>query len=159
MYGISSSLRARFNASERNLRCSFLHAYYLSRTARAGRARHTRGRAAQGGLGGIFRDLLAFCDRRLAGVVCDAVYRLNCRGTHMDQVMAMDTSPEFMGTVRGKVGMWLFLLSDALTFGGLLCAYGALPIGSSDCPLPPHALPSPLPALNTFVLISPILTL
>ena len=39
----------------------------------------------------------------------------------MEQTMAIhDTSADLVGTVRGKVGMWLFLISDALTFGGLL---------------------------------------
>ena len=26
----------------------------------------------------------------------------------------------------GKLGMWMFLIGDAMTFGGLLAAYGAL---------------------------------
>ncbi len=30
----------------------------------------------------------------------------------------------------GKVGMWIFLLSDAFSFGGLLLAYGILRGGS-----------------------------
>jgi cytochrome c oxidase subunit 3 len=77
----------------------------------------------------------------------------------MDQVMAMDTSPELAGTVRGKVGMWLFLVSDALTFGGLLCAYGALRMGSSDWPVPSSVLDVPLTAFNTFVLICSSVTM
>src|SRR5260370_6915786 len=71
----------------------------------------------------------------------------------MDQVLAMDTSPELTGTVRGKVGMWLFLVSDALTFGGLLCAYGALRMGSTDWPVPSSVLDVPLTAGTTFILI------
>src|SRR5438046_8819724 len=77
----------------------------------------------------------------------------------MDQVMAMDTSPELTGTVRGKVGLWLFLVSDALAFGGLLCAYGALRMGSTDWPVPAQVLGIPLTAFNTFVLICSSLTM
>ncbi len=64
-----------------------------------------------------------------------------------------------MGTIRGKVGMWLFLVSDALTFGGLLCAYGALRIGSPDWPVPSEVLNVPLTAFNTFVLVVSSLTM
>src|SRR5882672_2532280 len=77
----------------------------------------------------------------------------------MDQVLALDTSPELTGTVRGKVGMWLFLVSDALTFGGLLCAYGALRMGSTDWPVPSQVLDVPLTAFNTFVLICSSVTM
>jgi heme/copper-type cytochrome/quinol oxidase subunit 3 len=68
-------------------------------------------------------------------------------------------SSELMGTARGKVGMWLFLISDALTFGALLCAYGALRMGSSDWPVPAQVLDVPLTAFNTFVLICSSLTM
>ncbi len=71
----------------------------------------------------------------------------------MEHAVLVDTSPDFIGTVRGKVGMWLFLISDALTFGALLCAYGALRLGSPDWPVPSHVLNVPLTAFNTFVLI------
>src|ERR1035438_8152141 len=76
----------------------------------------------------------------------------------MDQVATMESS-ELMGTVRGKVGMWLFLISDSLTFGALLCAYGALRIGSPDWPVPSQVLNVPLTAFNTFVLICSSLTM
>src|SRR5437870_4766499 len=62
-------------------------------------------------------------------------------------------STEILGTERGKAGMWLFLVSDALTFGCLLAAYGALRIGSSDWPVPSSILNVPLTAVNTFILI------
>src|SRR3982750_1002878 len=62
-------------------------------------------------------------------------------------------SSDLMGTLRGKVGMWLFLVSDALTFGGLLAAYGALRIGNKEWPDPTKILDIPLTAFNTFVLI------
>ncbi len=77
----------------------------------------------------------------------------------MEDVITLDTSPELMGTARGKVGMWLFLVSDALTFGGLLCAYGASRMGSADWPVPSSILDVPLTAFNTFVLICSSLTM
>src|SRR5690242_14514333 len=77
----------------------------------------------------------------------------------MDHAISMDTSSDLIGTVRGKVGMWLFLVSDALTFGGLLCAYGALRIGSPDWPVPSSVLDIPLTALNTFILVCSSVTM
>ena len=55
--------------------------------------------------------------------------------------------------------MWLFLVSDALTFGALLCAYGAVRIGSADWPVPSSVLDVPLTAFNTFVLICSSVTM
>ena len=37
--------------------------------------------------------------------------------------MADEYEPSFFGTYSKKIGMWLFLLSDSLTFGALLAAY------------------------------------
>ena len=76
----------------------------------------------------------------------------------MEHVMTAESS-ELMGTARGKVGMWLFLISDALTFGALLCAYGASRMGSTDWPVPSQVLDVPLTAFNTFVLICSSLTM
>src|SRR5215467_5604793 len=41
--------------------------------------------------------------------------------------------PSLFGTYSKKIGMWLFLLSDSLTFGALLYAYsyGRISLGSS----------------------------
>jgi cytochrome c oxidase subunit 3 len=68
-------------------------------------------------------------------------------------------SSELMGTQRGKVGMWLFLVSDALTFGALLAAYGAMRRGDPNWPVPSHILGIPLTALNTFILICSSVTM
>src|SRR3954454_8432018 len=44
-------------------------------------------------------------------------------------------SDEAVGlATSGKIGMWIFLLSDAFSFGGLLLAYGILRGGISDVP-------------------------
>ena len=80
----------------------------------------------------------------------------------MDQTLSMHApaeSSELMGTQRGKVGMWLFLVSDAFTFGALLCAYGAMRMGSADWPIPSKILDIPLTAFNTFVLICSSVTM
>ena len=80
----------------------------------------------------------------------------------MDQAIAMQApaeSSDLMGTVRGKVGMWLFLASDALTFGALLALYGSMRMGSADWPVPSHILDVPLTAVNTFILICSSVTM
>ncbi|HZM70357.1 MAG TPA: heme-copper oxidase subunit III [Candidatus Cryosericum sp.] len=53
----------------------------------------------------------------------------------------------------GKLMMWLFLCSDAMSFAGLLAAYGAVRIFGTEWPVPAHVLDVPLTALNTFILI------
>src|SRR5216117_765687 len=48
--------------------------------------------------------------------------------------------PSLFGTYSKKIGMWLFLLSDSLTFGALLYAYsyGRISLGK-DWPTPFHS--------------------
>jgi heme/copper-type cytochrome/quinol oxidase subunit 3 len=53
----------------------------------------------------------------------------------------------------GKLGMWTFLAADAMTFGGLLAAYGALRAGDPTWPVPSHILGIWLTAGMTFLLI------
>src|SRR3977135_1997368 len=78
---------------------------------------------------------------------------------HTAALHAPAESSELMGTQRGKVGMWLFLVSDALTFGALLAAYGAMRVGTPDWLVPSHILGIPLTALNTFILICSSVTM
>jgi heme/copper-type cytochrome/quinol oxidase subunit 3 len=68
-------------------------------------------------------------------------------------------SSEFVGTLRGKLAMWLFLISDALTFGALLAVYGTLRMGNPSWPTPADHLGIPLTALNTFILICSSVTM
>src|SRR5207237_8834248 len=44
--------------------------------------------------------------------------------------------PSLFGTYSKKIGMWLFLLSDTLTFGALLFAYSYGRILTPDWPTP-----------------------
>src|SRR3989338_10816713 len=53
----------------------------------------------------------------------------------------------------GKLGMWIFLAGDAMSFGGLIVGYGLLRYSSSNWPVPSHVLGINLTAFMTFLLI------
>ena len=53
----------------------------------------------------------------------------------------------------GKLGMWIFLAADAMSFGGLLAGYGALRYYSHNWPHPMAVLGINLTAFMTFLLI------
>jgi len=53
----------------------------------------------------------------------------------------------------GKLGMWVFLAGDAMSFGTLLAAYGAARFGSGDWPVPSQVLGIQLSGIMTFLLI------
>ena len=59
----------------------------------------------------------------------------------------------------GKLGMWIFLAADAMSFGGLLAAYGALRYGDPTWPPPAETLGIQLTALMTFLLICSSVTM
>ncbi|HLC43200.1 MAG TPA: cytochrome c oxidase subunit 3 [Methylomirabilota bacterium] len=59
----------------------------------------------------------------------------------------------------GKLGMWLFLVGDAMGFGVLLCGYGAMRYGSADWPNPFRYLGINLTAFMTFLLICSSVTM
>ena len=69
------------------------------------------------------------------------------------------TTPTFGPATTGKVGMWIFLVTDAMTFGGLLLAYGILRAGNTQWPTPTSILGIPFTAVMTFVLIVSSLTM
>jgi len=59
-----------------------------------------------------------------------------------------------------KLTMWLFIISDAITFGACLFAYGYLRTASTDWPTPFKFYPSILNVvIMTFVLITSSLTM
>jgi heme/copper-type cytochrome/quinol oxidase subunit 3 len=58
-----------------------------------------------------------------------------------------------------KLAMWIFLAGDAMSFGGLLAAYGALRFGSPNWPVPSHVLGIMTTALMTFLLICSSVTM
>ncbi len=53
----------------------------------------------------------------------------------------------------GKLGMWVFLAGDAMSFGTLLAGYGAIRYGSTEWPKPYDVLGIWLTALMTLLLI------
>ena len=59
----------------------------------------------------------------------------------------------------GKLGMWVFLAGDAVGFGTLLAAYGAMRATSNDWPNPYDALGINLTAAMTFLLICSSVTM
>ena len=59
----------------------------------------------------------------------------------------------------GKLGMWVFLAADAMSFGGLLAGYGALRYGDPTWPRPSSILGIQLTALMTFLLICSSVTM
>ncbi len=59
----------------------------------------------------------------------------------------------------GKLGMWTFLAADAMSFGGLLAAYGALRFGDPTWPRPSEHLGIGLTAFMTFLLICSSVTM
>ena len=82
----------------------------------------------------------------------------------MSQVAVMTTAVDPAETPLtpeswGKLGMWVFLAADAMSFGALLAGYGALRYGSSDWPLPSRVLGVALTAFMTFLLICSSVTM
>jgi len=59
----------------------------------------------------------------------------------------------------GKLGMWIFLAADAMSFGGLLAGYGALRYSSANWPVPKNVLGIQLTAFMTFLLICSSVTM
>ena len=59
----------------------------------------------------------------------------------------------------GKLGMWIFLVGDAIGFGTLLAAYGAMRATSVDWPSPYQVLGINLTAAMTFLLICSSVTM
>lgn len=53
----------------------------------------------------------------------------------------------------GKLGMWIFLAGDAMSFGGLIVGYGILRHASKTWPIPSQVLGINLTAFMTFLLI------
>lgn len=59
----------------------------------------------------------------------------------------------FGNATTGKLGMWLFIVMDGLSFGGILIGGAALRASASAWPAPGEILNVPLTAFNTFLLI------
>jgi|TARA_B100000959_G_scaffold230880_1_gene247118 heme/copper-type cytochrome/quinol oxidase subunit 3 len=76
-----------------------------------------------------------------------------------DKVMSQNTSfvvpanDPFGKATNGKLGMWLLIIVDGLSFSGLLIAGAALRASSTSWPVAGEVLNIPLTAFNTFLLI------
>jgi len=67
--------------------------------------------------------------------------------------------PSLFGTYSKKIGMWLFLLSDSLTFGALLYAYSYGRISTPNWPTPFHSSSIINATLMTAFLLTSSLTM
>jgi cytochrome c oxidase subunit III len=65
----------------------------------------------------------------------------------------LTVDPHFGTATDGKVGMWIFLLTDAMSFSGFLLGYGILRGQSHNWPNPAERLGIPSTAVMTFALI------
>ncbi len=70
----------------------------------------------------------------------------------------VDERPD-TGLNNVKLGIWLFLASEVMLFGGLFSAYILLRINAVDWPLGADILSVPIGAFNTVVLISSSVTM
>ena len=82
----------------------------------------------------------------------------------MSETAALDHSadvyePSLTPDSQGKLGMWLFLISDAMSFGALLAAYGAIRAGAAEWAPPSEVLGINLTAFMTFLLICSSVTM
>jgi heme/copper-type cytochrome/quinol oxidase subunit 3 len=67
-------------------------------------------------------------------------------------------APVFAGVPAGKLGMWWFLASEIMMFGGLMAAFVALRVGAGGWHDESVHLSVPLAAFNTLVLLTSSLT-
>lgn len=74
----------------------------------------------------------------------------------MDIPYTVSARPD-TGLYNAKVGIWLFLASEVMLFGGLFSSYIFLRVGA-DYPWPVHELNVPLGFINTLVLIASSVT-
>src|SRR5678810_1311780 len=74
-------------------------------------------------------------------------------------VTAGPYEPSIFGTYSKKIGMWLFLLSDTLTFGALLFAYSYGRISNPQWPTPFHKESIANATIMTGCLLSSSLTM
>jgi heme/copper-type cytochrome/quinol oxidase subunit 3 len=84
-------------------------------------------------------------------------------GDHHDGPIDWPDDAQYGKATAGKIGMWVFLLSDGFSFGGLLLAYGILRGGAKVWPDNP-ALHEPRLGINftaglTFLLICSSVTM
>ena len=76
----------------------------------------------------------------------------------MDIPFTVKARPD-TGLYNGKLGVWLFLASEVMLFGGLFSAYVFLRTGAESWPAGAEILNVPLATLNTMFLITSSVTM
>ena len=76
----------------------------------------------------------------------------------MEIPYVVDERPD-TGLTNVKLGIWLFLASEVMLFGGLFSSYILLRINAVEWPLGSDILNVPIGAFNTVVLISSSVTM
>src|SRR5947209_4476657 len=77
----------------------------------------------------------------------------------VQQTLATAYEPSLFGTYSKKIGMWLFLLSDSLTFGALLYAYSYGRLSTPNWPTPFHSASIANATVMTAFLLTSSLTM
>ncbi len=72
---------------------------------------------------------------------------------NQNQALPIPANDPFGKATTGKLGMWLFIIIDGLSFAGLLIAGAALRASAPAWPAAGEILNIPLTAFNTFLLI------
>ena len=72
---------------------------------------------------------------------------------NQNQALPIPANDPFGKATTGKLGMWLFIIIDCLSFAGLLIAGAALRASAPSWPAAGELLNIPLTAFNTFLLI------
>jgi heme/copper-type cytochrome/quinol oxidase subunit 3 len=71
----------------------------------------------------------------------------------------IDTPHPVTGVTNAKLGIWIFLASEVMLFGGLFSAYILLRVGAVEWPHGASVLNVPLATVNTMVLITSSVTM
>jgi len=75
------------------------------------------------------------------------------------EIHYIDTPHPVTGLTNSKLGIWAFLASEVMLFGGLFSAYILLRSGSASWPHGSEVLNVPLATVNTMVLITSSVTM
>ncbi len=75
------------------------------------------------------------------------------------EIHYIDTPHPVTGVTNNKLGVWAFLASEVMLFGGLFSAYILLRTGASNWPHGPELLNVKLATINTMVLITSSVTM
>jgi len=69
------------------------------------------------------------------------------------EIKYIESPHPLTGVTNGKLGIWLFLATEVMLFGGLFSAYIILRVGAPTWPQSDEVLNVPLATINTMVLI------